>query len=335
MNDLRHRASNASGQPAARRDFLKASTAAVLSEAVFSTLALGAQTPKPSDRRPPSSSIRVIVWDEQQPAQKAAYPNFLGNQIAAHLRDQPGISVRSVRLDDPGQGLAGDALATCQVLIWWGHVRQGEIAPETGKVIVERIKTGNLALIALHSAHWSTPFVEAMNERARIDAEKQLKARLGHDRVEIHEVAPPGRYTVPKADERITPYSSWRKFPQGDVKAALHLPYCCFPSYRGDGKPSFLEVLRPEHPIVAGIPPRFQLPRTEMYDEPFHVPEPDEVILEERWESGEWFRSGALWTLGQGHVFYFRPGHEAYAIYQEPIPLKILTNAVRWLGAAK
>ena len=36
-------------------------------------------------------------------------------------------------------------------------------------------------------------------------------------------------------------------------------------------------MLRPDHPIVEGIPREFQLPQTEMYDEPFHVPEPDEV----------------------------------------------------------
>jgi len=56
------------------------------------------------------------------------------------------------------------------------------------------------------------------------------------------------------------------------------------------------------------------------------------VILEERWASGEWFRSGALWALGLGKVFYFRPGHETFGIYKETIPLKILTNAVRWLS---
>jgi trehalose utilization protein len=111
------------------------------------------------------------------------------------------------------------------------------------------------------------------------------------------------------------------------------LPYCCFPAYRGDGKPSDVRVVRPEHPIVAGIPRSFQIPQTEIYDEPFHVPDPDEVILEERWTSGEWFRSGAIWKLGQGRVFYFRPGHETFPIYKQPIPLKILTNAVRWLGS--
>ncbi len=49
-----------------------------------------------------------------------------------------------------------------------------------------------------------------------------------------------------------------------------------------------MRVLRPDHPIVAGVPLEFQLPATEMYDEPFHVPDPDEVILEDagRPESG-------------------------------------------------
>ena len=33
--------------------------------------------------------IRVVVWDEQQPSQKEAYDNFLGNCIADHLEDSP------------------------------------------------------------------------------------------------------------------------------------------------------------------------------------------------------------------------------------------------------
>ena len=57
-----------------------------------------------------------------------------------------------------------------------GTPRQGEIKPKVGREIVARIKAGKLALIALHSAHWSTPFVESMNERARIDLEKTAPA---------------------------------------------------------------------------------------------------------------------------------------------------------------
>ena len=303
-----------------RRDFLKTSSLAIA----------GASQPRSSFAQ--GQTVRVVVWDEQQPAQKQAYSNFLGNQIAAHLKLQPGISVESVRLNDPGQGLAGGVLDRCDVLIWWGHVRNGEVKPEVGQSIVQRIKAGTLALIALHSAHWSTPFVEAMYERTRIDVAQKLRAE-GKDRVEITYVLPPQRYTVPKAAEPISPFVSWRKFPDDRVKATVHLPYCCFPAYRNDGKPSQIRVLRPDHPIVAGIPREFELPHTEMYDEPFHVPEPDEVILEERWATGEWFRSGAIWKLGQGRVFYFRPGHETFAIYKEPIPLKILTNAARWLAS--
>jgi trehalose utilization protein len=70
-----------------------------------------------------------------------------------------------------------------------------------------------------------------------------------------------------------------------------------------------------------------------MYSEPFHVPEPDEVLFEETWAAGEHFRSGCLWKLGEGRVFYFRPGHETYPIYKQELPLKILSNAVNWLGS--
>ncbi len=63
-----------------------------------------------------------------------------------------------------------------------------------------------------------------------------------------------------------------------------------------------------------------------------HVPAPDETVFEERWATGDWFRSGSVWNLGQGRIFYFRPGHESYPVYHEKTCLKILENAVRWLG---
>lgn len=315
---------------ATRRDFVRAASA------VTGWSLLGAATAKTGSRGQLESAradraIKVVVWDERQPAQKQAYPEFLGNQIAGHLAGQAGISARSVGLDDRDQGLGTDVLDQCDVLIWWGHARQAEITPPTGQAIVARIKAGRLALVALHSAHWSTPFVEAMNERTRDD----FAGKLGtseRDRLEVEYLPPPQRYTLPRRDSQVTPYVSSRKFPDGRVRASIHLPYCCFPAYRTDAKPSVVKVLRPEHPIVRGVPREFEIPQTEMYDEPFHVPPPDEVILEERWATGEWFRSGAVWKLGRGKVFYFRPGHETYPIYKQPIPLQILTNAVRWLG---
>jgi type 1 glutamine amidotransferase len=171
-----------------------------------------------------------------------------------------------------------------------------------------------------------------MHERTRLDLAEKLRAGDAN-RVETKYIVPSPRYTVPKTDARLTPNVSWRKFSDGRTIATVQLPLCCFPAYRADGKPSRVKVLNPDHPIVRGVPAEFDIAETEMYDEPFHVPEPDDVILEERWASGEWFRSGAIWKLGKGRVFYFRPGHETYSVFTQGIPLLILTNAVRWLAS--
>lgn len=276
-------------------------------------------------------TINVIVWDEQQPRQKQAYDNFLGNQIAAHLETRPGLSVQSARLDDPHQGLSKRSLDQCDVLVWWGHVRQAEVTAKRGQEIVSRIKSGHLSLIALHSAHWSTPFVEAMYERTRMNVQKAFPQKDG-EKVEIEYIAPPKKYFAPKINSLLTPAHYPRKFPGRLTKVQVYLPNCCFPGYRPDGKPSYLNTLVPEHPIAKGIPKEFNVAGTEMYNEPFHVPKPDVVVFEERWPTGEWFRSGAVWNIGKGKVFYFRPGHETYPVYKEEIPLKIVENAIRWLG---
>ena len=279
-------------------------------------------------------SINVIVWDEQQPRQKEAYDNFLGNQIASYLKTRPGLSVKSVKLDDPDQGLSKESLDRCDVLVWWGHVRQSEVKPKKGQEIVARIKKGHLSLIALHSAHWSTPFVEAMYERTRTIVGQRFPKKDG-EKVEIEYISPPKKYFAPKKDSLITPFLYPRKFPDRVTKVQVYLPNCCFPGYRPDGKPSYLNTLKPDHPIAKDIPKEFNVAGTEMYNEPFHVPEPDEVIFEERWPTGEWFRSGAVWNIGKGKVFYFRPGHETYPVYKEKLPLKIIENAIRWMGHEK
>ena len=281
----------------------------------------------------PSPTVNVLVWDEQQPKQKEAYPNFLGNTIAEYLRRNPGLSVKSVRLADPENGLAPEVLDWSHVVVWWGHVRHDEIPKEKGMEIVRRIKAGELALIALHSAHWSTPFVEAMNERTRMNFETDYLSSED-SQVEFEFLPPPDRFRAPKRNSIVTPWVQLRKFPDGIKRASVHLPNCCFPAYRPDGEPSYVRTLLPEHPVASGIPKKFTLPNTEMYDEPFHVPEPDEVIFEERWSTGEWFRSGCVWSLEKGRVFYFRPGHETYKVYFESAPLKIIENAALWLGSS-
>jgi trehalose utilization protein len=86
----------------------------------------------------------------------------------------------------------------------------------------------------------------------------------------------------------------------------------------------------PSHPIAEGIGDYFELPREEMYGEPFGIPTPDELIFISWFTGGEVFRSGATWYRGHGRVFYFRPGHETFPSYHDANVQRVITNAVRW-----
>ena len=272
--------------------------------------------------------IRVLVWDEQQPQQKEAYgEKFLGETLAAHLEKRPGLAVKTARLDDAEQGLSDAALDATDVLVFWCHRRVKDQDDARMEAVVKRVLDGRLGFIALHSAHWAKPFVRLMQERSKADALKQVpeaeraavKWEFVNDQPYYQGIGRAARTTpfVEKAEGSV-----WR----------LTLPQCVFPVYRNDGAPGHLTTLLPQHPIAAGLPAQWDIPQTEMYGEPFHVPAPDEVVFEEKWDKGEYFRSGCVWQVGKGRVFYFRPGHETYPTYKQAEPLRVVENAVRWLS---
>jgi hypothetical protein len=100
-----------------RRQFFATGSAALLQ----TTLTAGTQEPpKP---------IRVLVWDERQPEQKQAYANYLGNEIAAALKERAGLSVKSVSIDDDDKGLSPAYLRDCDVLIWWATSARLKLHP--------------------------------------------------------------------------------------------------------------------------------------------------------------------------------------------------------------
>lgn len=86
----------------------------------------------------------------------------------------------------------------------------------------------------------------------------------------------------------------------------------------------------PSHPIAQGIPEHFELPREEMYGEPFDIPNPDEVVFMGWFSGGEVFRCGVTFRRGAGRIFYFQPGHEEYPVYHDENVLRIIKNAVKW-----
>ena len=104
----------------------------------------------------------------------------------------------------------------------------------------------------------------------------------------------------------------------------------CNLSWREVGEKERVWVCNPSHLIARGLANYFEIPKAEMYGEPFQVPEPDETVFISWFEGGEVFRSGMTWRRGAGKIFYFRPGHESYPIYKQSEVKMVLKNAVRW-----
>ncbi|HXE55291.1 MAG TPA: ThuA domain-containing protein [Tepidisphaeraceae bacterium] len=306
--------------PISRRQFVKSAVAGTAMTYAAAAIA-----------QPVRQDIRVVVWDEQQKEQKQAYENFLGNAIADHLRGCNGLNVRSVTFRDKDQGLSDDVVNSCDIMIWWSHYpTNGKIRPELTAKLLNRIKQGATSLVTLHSAHWSDPFVEAMRYRTIEDAVAGLDPEQRKSAVITY--ITPKRFAVPKRADPLTPFVRKSTAADGKLHIEITLPCCVFPAFRADGKPSHVTTLKPEHPLAQGLPPKWDIPQTEMYDEPFHVPQPDETVFEERWDRGEHFRSGHVWKIGKGRVVYFRPGHEIFPVYKQEYPLRVLENACRWLG---
>src|SRR5258706_7462948 len=179
---------------------------------------------------PPPKPIRVLVWAEQQPAQKKGYGDqFLGQVIAAHLAKNPALQVKSAALSDPDQAITPEILDTTDVLIWWGHIKHRQVKWETGDQIVDRIKTNKLALIALHSAQGSTPFIRAMNARSIEDA---LKTLPEPDRAEakLNLIYPP--YKAINRDTPLTPSFTKPTAAAGTITLDINPPHCAFPTWR-------------------------------------------------------------------------------------------------------
>jgi trehalose utilization protein len=113
-------------------------------------------------------------------------------------------------------------------------------------------------------------------------------------------------------------------------KQMMSMP--CEPaSWREDGRPEFVSVRAPDHPIARGIAP-FTIPRTDMFSEPFAVPAPETVVFVSTWEKGETLRSGLTWTIGKGRVAYLRTGPEACPVLFHPSIRHAVANSVFWVA---
>jgi trehalose utilization protein len=104
----------------------------------------------------------------------------------------------------------------------------------------------------------------------------------------------------------------------------------CNLSWREAGERERIWVTSRNHPIAHGLPDHVEIEQEEMYGEPFGIPEPLETVFISWFQGGEVFRSGVTYKRGAGNVFYFRPGHETYPTYHQPVVHTVLKNAVHW-----
>ena len=229
-----------------------------------------------------ADKINVLVWDEQQPVPKKLYPNFPGNYIAEYLKKNPRLNVTSANINQPEQGLSTKALNEADVLIFWGHVRHRDISEAKSQEIVDLVKAGKLDFVVLHSAHWAVPFMVAMQEVAAQDALAQLPEGI-RENVDVNFK---GKIRWQKAPDDARPHQlhEFSRDENGRIQLAVERPNCVFPRCCTPAQPSQIRIINKKHPITQGVPATFTIPETEMYDEPFHVPTPDEVILDETWK---------------------------------------------------
>jgi len=221
-----------------------------------------------------NNPIRVTVWNEYRHESEAGsapqrvYPAGIHEAIAAPLRAEVDLAVRTATLDEPEQGLAPTLLAATDVLLWWGPMAHDEVRDEVVAHVQARVLDG-MGLIVLHSGHHSKIFKRLMGTTC------DLKWREADDH------------------ERI-----W--------------------------------VVEPGHRIAAGLEECLEIGPEEMYGERFDVPAPEALVLLSWFTGGEVFRSGCCYTRGRGRIFYFRPGHEAFPTYFNPVVRRVIANAVHW-----
>ncbi len=109
--------------------------------------------------------MNVTIWNEyfheqNDPFVANLYPKGIHGCIADILRTDD-INVRTATLYDEECGLTDEVLADTDVLVWWGHFKNGDVPDH----IVDRVHKyvmGGMGLIVLHSAHFSKIFTKVM-----------------------------------------------------------------------------------------------------------------------------------------------------------------------------
>ena len=127
--------------------------------------------------------IRVTIWNEyrhekEMPEVAAIYPDGIHNELKRALsKENEDFVIRAVAMDDPECGLPDAVLDDTDVLIWWAHAHHGAVPDALADKIADRVRKG-MGFIALHSAHFSKPFLKLMGTSGRLEWREGDRERL-------------------------------------------------------------------------------------------------------------------------------------------------------------
>jgi trehalose utilization protein len=119
-----------------------------------------------------AASIRVLVWGEnvheqKNPIVREIYPAGMHTTIAEGIAEENEFDVITATLQDPEHGLSESKLNETDVLVWWGHAAHGKVESNVVDRVLRRVWEG-MGFIALHSSHYSRPFMRLMGTSCSI-----------------------------------------------------------------------------------------------------------------------------------------------------------------------
>jgi len=129
--------------------------------------------------------INIAVYNEffherHDPNSAKVYPDGIHSALKGFLEKDSRVgSVVCATLDDHAAVLTPERLADTDVLIWWGHVRHGNVDDEVVNAVCARVVEG-MGLIVLHSGHGSKVFMRLMGTDTRT-----LRWRESDDRCRV------------------------------------------------------------------------------------------------------------------------------------------------------
>ncbi len=243
---------------------------------------------------PSSAHPLVVCWSEAT-APTDVYPADINTAVAEGLRNAlPGWEVAVAGIDDTDQGLPADLLGRCDVLVWWGHKRHGEVDDALAQRIVGRVRDEGMGFVSLHSAHFAKPNIALMEQ---MPTDPELFAR----------VRPAGRV------------AAWGAYVGDSVELTVRTLAASHPISRGV-PPQFTLVHHERYSDPYAVPAADTI-----------VFDGDAVLKDGQIDRSQ---LGFCWTIGKGKMFYFQAGHETDPVFFDARVRRILGNAVTWAAPA-